>query len=454
MSQRFRLTLIHPCIGRRVGEKYLKLWQMEPLPPAVIAALTPRDVEITFHDDRLETIPYDAPTDLVAISVETYTARRAYQIASEYRRRGVPVVMGGFHASLCPDEVARYAEAVVIGEAEDIWAQVIDDARAGTLKRQYRGEGRPSLAKSTPDRAIFRGKKYLPVKLIEAGRGCHLKCNFCVIQKVFHRSQTRRDDDQILAELRTLKGDSRLFFFIDDNVVSNLPAAKAFFRALIPLGIRWVSQSTLSAAGDEELLDLMERSGCQGVLIGFESLDAANLKGMDKEINTVGLSFDQALARFHAHHLRIYGTFVFGYDHDTLASFDTAVAFARRHGFFLTGFNHLTPFPGTGIYEKLQREGRLLYERWWLDEKYSYNQLPFRPGQLTPDQVRQGCLKARREFYGLPSIAQRAAHPVNRHELGMFMNYVGINLAHRKEVDQRDAYPLGDLGARPIIEVS
>src|SRR5262245_17819478 len=141
-----RLTLVHPCIGRRTGERYIRSWQMEPLPPATIAGLTPRDVEIRFYDDRLEAIPFDEPTDLVAMSVETYTARRSYQIATEYRRRGVPVVMGGFHPTLCPDEAAEYAEAVVVGEAEQVWPAIIDDARHGTLKKTYRGDGRPPLA--------------------------------------------------------------------------------------------------------------------------------------------------------------------------------------------------------------------------------------------------------------------------------------------------------------------
>src|SRR5947209_14828112 len=129
-----RLTLIHPCIGRRPGQKYIRTWQMEPLPAAAVAGLTPRDVQVKFYDDRMEEIPFDEPTDLVAISVETYTAKRAYQIASEYRRRGVPVVMGGFHATLCPEEVAQHAEAVVIGEAEQLWEGVLADAERGALQ--------------------------------------------------------------------------------------------------------------------------------------------------------------------------------------------------------------------------------------------------------------------------------------------------------------------------------
>jgi radical SAM superfamily enzyme YgiQ (UPF0313 family) len=169
-----RLTIIHPCVGRRAGDRsYVRTWQMEPLPAATLAGLTPKDVSIRFYDDRMEEIPYDEATDLVAISVETYTARRAYQIASSYRARGVPVVMGGFHPSLCPDEVAQHAEAVVIGEAEESWPRLLDDFRHGKLEKFYRSAARPSLVKMMPDRSIFLGKRYLSVGLVEAGRGCH-----------------------------------------------------------------------------------------------------------------------------------------------------------------------------------------------------------------------------------------------------------------------------------------
>src|SRR5882672_1961200 len=201
-----KLTLVHPCIGRRRGQPYIRTWQMEPLAPATLAGLTPRDreTEIRFYDDRTETIPFDEPTDLVALSVETYTAKRSYQIASEYRRRGVPVVMGGFHPTLVPDEVSEYADVIVIGEAEGVWPEVIEDARDGRLKRVYRSAKRPSLAGMKPDRSIFAGKRYLPLGLVEAGRGCHLKCDFCAVQSYFGSTQTRRPIGDILDEIRRM----------------------------------------------------------------------------------------------------------------------------------------------------------------------------------------------------------------------------------------------------------
>lgn len=439
-----RLTLVHPCIGRRAGDRsYIRTWQMEPLPPALIAGITPRDVEVRFYDDRMEEIPFDEPTDLVALSVETYTARRAYQIASEYRRRRVPVVMGGFHASLAPEEVARHAESVVVGEAEALWPEVIDDYRHGRPRKLYRQEGRTALAGSRPDRRIFRGKRYLPVGLVEAGRGCHFKCDFCAVQTVFHASQTRRPVDEILAEIEAIRHEKKLIFFVDDNITSNLAQAKEFLRALIPLRVRWVSQASINMAHDEEMLDLLARSGCAGVLIGFETLNPDNLKAMNKTFNTMRGGYEKALANLRRHGIRLYGTFIFGYDGDTPEELPRAVDFARRNGFYIAAFNHLTPFPGTPLYNRLEREGKLLFESWWLDERYRYNMVPFRPERMSPEEVERGCVEARRAFYSWPSILRRSADPVNRSDPFMFRNYFLINWLHRADVDGRNHFPLG-----------
>ena len=450
-----RLTLIHPCIGRRAGRRYIRSWQMEPLPAATIAGLTPPDVEIRLYDDRLERIPFDEPTDLVAISVETYTARRAYQIASDYRRRGVPVVMGGFHPTLCPDEAAEYAEAVVVGEAEDVWPRLVDDFRHGRLERVYRAGARPSLRGLKPDRRIFRGKRYLPIGLVEAGRGCHFRCDFCAVQTMFGATQTRRPVDDVVSEVASLRGDRRLFFFVDDNITSNLPQAKEFLRALAPLGIRWVSQSSINAAHDEEFLDLLVRSGCRGVLVGFESLDERALRSMNKAFNLMKGGYVRALANLRAHRLRLYATFIFGYDEDTDASFGRAVEFAREHRFYIAAFNHLTPFPGTPLYGRLAERGRLRFERWWLDARYRYNMVPFEPAQMSPGELQARCLAARQAFYAWGSIVRRGLDPVNRSDAFMFRNFFPINAMLRADTGERDGYPLGDeTWQGPLLRVS
>ena len=438
-----KLTLIHPCIGRRIDQPYIRLWQMEPLPPAAIAGLTPRDVQIKFYDDRMERIPFDEPTDLVAISVETYTARRAYQIASEYRKRGIPVVMGGFHATLCPEEVSQYADAVVVGEAETVWDQVLLDAQRGTLQTYYRSAVRPALANLRPDRSIYARKNYLPIGLVEAGRGCHFVCDFCAVQTIFNHTQTRRPADDILGELEKMR-DKPLIFFVDDNITSNMDQAKAFFRDLKRLKIRWVSQASINAAHDEEFLQLIKESGCQGILIGFESLNPDNLKKMNKGFNTMQGGYEKALANLRKYDIRLYITFIFGYDEDRESSFQQTVDFALHHKFYIAAFNHLTPFPGTPLYKNLQANGRLLYDDWWLDERYSYNMIPFQPAHMTPERLQRGCVDARAEFYKWSNIWKRSFDPVNRSNSAMWWHFYGINAMFRREVRQRDYYPLGD----------
>ncbi len=399
---------------------------------------------IRFYDDRMEMIPFDEPTDLVAISVETYTAKRSYQIASEYRQRRIPVVMGGFHPTLCPSEAQDYAEAIVVGEAEGVWPELVDDFRHGRMKRVYRATSRPSLRGLRPNRDIFRGKRYLPLGLVEAGRGCHFKCDFCAVQAMFGSTQTRRPLDEVIAEIASIRNQKKLFFFVDDNITSNLLQAKEFLRALAPLGIKWVSQSSINAAHDEEFLSLLSKSGCQGVLIGFESLDPNALAAMNKSFNAMRGGYEVALGNLRRHRLRLYGTFIFGYDADTADSFRRAVEFAAAHRLYIAAFNHLTPFPGTPLYERLSAENRLLFDQWWLDDRYQYNMVPFRPAAMTADALQRHCLEARRSFYSWSSITRRAFDPVNRSDFFMFRNFFPINGMLRVDTDRRDGFPLGD----------
>jgi radical SAM superfamily enzyme YgiQ (UPF0313 family) len=436
-----RLTFIQPAIGHRTGEAYIKSWQMEPLTIATLAGLTPDEVELRFYDDRMDSIPFDEPTDAVVIPVETYTARRAYQIASDFRRQGVPVVMGGFHPSLMPDEVSRYAEAVVTGEAETIWPEVVDDLRHRSLKKRYHGE-RTELSGIKVDRSLFRGKRYLPIGLVETGRGCRFPCEFCAIQSFFGRSYRARPVDAVIPELHTLRRSKRLFFFVDDNFAGDIASGKQLLPELAKLNIRWITQMSINAAHDEAFLEALAQGGCKGVLIGFESLDADNLKLMNKGFNTMKGGYQVALANLRKYGIRVYGTFVFGYEHDTASSFDEAVDFAISQKMYIAAFNHLTPFPGTPLYQRLQQENRLRFEAWWLDPAYRYNQLPFMPRNLTPEAVTQGCIDARRRFFGWSSIVKRSLG--NRGDGFMFRNYFPINAMHRNEISLRNGYPLGD----------
>lgn len=450
-SRRLRLTLIHPAIGHRVGERYIRSWQMESLPIAVLTALTPSDVDLVFHDDRLEAIPFDAPTDAVAIPVETYTAARAYQIASEYRRRGIPVIMGGFHATLVPDEVAQYAETVVTGEAESVWAEVIDDLLHGSMKLRYHGDRRP-LAEVRVDRRLFAGKRYLPIGLIETGRGCKFPCEFCAIQTFFSRTHRTRPVEDVVAELESLKHEKQLFFFVDDNFAGDMKAGRLLLPALARLKVRWITQMSINAAHDEGYLQAMREAGCVGVLIGFESLHERNLVRMGKRFNLMRGGYSNALANLRRHRIFVYGTFVFGYEHDNHRSFDEAVDFATEEAMYIAAFNHLTPFPGTPLYRRLQAEQRLRFENWWLDPAYRYNDLPFLPAAMQPEEVTEGCVRARQRFYSWRNIIRRSRQ--HWRDPFVFRNYFLVNAMHRNEISQRNGYPLGDENwAGPLVRV-
>lgn len=417
---------------------------MEPLPAAVIAGLTPADVEVRFYDDRMEIIPFDEATDAVVMSVETYTARRAYQIASEYRKRKVPVIFGGFHATLVPEEVALYAESIVIGEAETIWQEVVDDLRHKTLKKTYQADSRPDLADIKLDRSIFSNKRYLPIGLIETGRGCRFPCDFCAIQTFFDRSHRQRPIEHIIDEIKTLKRSNKLFFFVDDNFAANIKSAKPLLQELAKLKVRWITQMSINAAHDEEFLSLLNQSGCAGVLIGFESLNPANLITMNKRFNMMKTGYEGAMQNLHRHKIRVYATFIFGYDHDTPSSFEETVDFAIAQRFYIAAFNHLTPFPGTPLYSRLQQEGRLQYEAWWLDERYRYNDVPFTTKQLQPEEITRLCVQSRKRFYSYSSIFKRGISATNRADGFMFRQFFPINLMHARDINKRNGYPLGD----------
>jgi radical SAM superfamily enzyme YgiQ (UPF0313 family) len=441
---RMKLTLIHPCIGRRANQPYIRSWQMEPLAPAVISALTPREISRVFYNDGLEPIPFDEPTDLVALNVEAYTAKRAYQIASEYRQRGVPVVMGGVHATLCPEDVAQYADAVVIGEAEEIWETVLGDAERGALKTYYRAPARPARLHAHPDRSIFGGKDYLPLGLVETGRGCHFRCDFCSVQSAYQHTYACHTIEDVLTEIKLQR--RPLYFFVDDNLSADMERAKELLRALIPLNVRWVSQCSINAACDEEFVQLLAASSCYGILIGFESLNRNNLKTMRKGSNLLDGVYETGLANLRKHKIRVYATFIFGYDEDDESSFETTFQFAMQQKFYLAAFNHLMPFPGTPLYQRLEQENRLRYEKWWLDDAYKFNMIPFQPKNLSPERLQGLCLESRRKFFRFGNVLQRSFDPVNSAPFHLWPVFFGINSLFHKEVGQRNLFPLGDEG--------
>jgi radical SAM superfamily enzyme YgiQ (UPF0313 family) len=415
---------------------------MEPLVFATLAGMTPPHVETILYDDRIEVLPYNEPTDLVAITVETYTARRAYQIATEYRRRGVPVVMGGYHATFLPEEVLGFADVVVIGDAEGIWPQVVRDAERGQLQPIYRQDGYPPLAGFQPDRSIFRGKRYAPAALVQYGRGCRFACEFCSIHAFYGKNLRQRPVDEVVDEIRATG--KKHIFLIDDNIFVDVPKARELFEALIPLKIRWSCQISIDVAQDLELMKLLKRSGCTTAVVGFESLNEANLRSMKKHWNLKHHDYATSVRIFQDHGVMIYGSFVFGYDDDTLDSFARTLDFAIASKFYTANFNPLTPMPGAALYDRLASENRLLYDRWWLDPGFRYGDAVFTPQGMTADQLTEGCYRIRQEFHSLRSIVVRAAdrrtNARDPYRLGL---HLASNLVSRWMIDKKQGQPLG-----------
>lgn len=442
-----QLTLIRPQFGSRAHKGYDSPARMEPVALAILAALTPRHVKIRVHDERLAPIPFHAPTDLVAISVCTFSALRAYEIAAEYRRRGVPVVMGGFHPTLCPEEALQHADAVVRGDAEHSWTKVLADFEQGRLQRLYEPASPCPAAGVIPDRSVLARRAYLPLRLIQFGRGCNRTCEFCSIRAFYGGGSTYRPVDSVLEEIRACN--ARRVFFVDDNIIANRARFRELLEAIVPLKLRWSTQIDFSFADDPDLIALAARSGCQSVTIGFESLHPGNLRQMGKAWNGPQ-SYQTRLQRLRDAGIMVYGTFVFGYDQDDPGVFARTVDFAIREKMFIANFNPLQPLPGTPLYHRLEREGRLRFPSWWLDPRYRWHTALIEPRGMTPDQLTHGCAAARRRFNSGSSIVQRFIGSVaHRASLDNAMVFLASNIISRMDIHAKSNLKLGMEGAVP-----
>ena len=374
-----------------------------PVSLGAAAALTPPDIEVIVVDpDVGQKIGYEEDVDLVALSTITCSAPRAYSIADRFRARGIPVVIGGCHPTVLPEEAALHADSVCIGEAEGYWGKLIADFRKGELNRYYRCEKPVNPDDwARPDHSIYASSRYLELA-VQASRGCPHSCSFCTIADQHQGRFRYRSVDDIVDEIASL-GNHKLISFVDDNLLGNVDWARQLFTALVPLDIRWVSQMPVTVALDRELLQLVARSGCRGMFIGFETINTENMR----EIGTPSKSpilHEEAIKQIHDLGIMITAGIVIGFEHDDVSTFDRTLDFCVRNRFESTSFSILTPFPGTRLFRRLDSSGRIIDRDW---AHYDMSHVVFAPARMAPETLQEGYWRLWKEFYSFPSILQR-----------------------------------------------
>ena len=400
----------------------------------LLAALTPPGHTMTIVDEAFAPDDINQDVDLVGITVMTDLALRAYHIADTYRQKGVKVVMGGIHPTVLPDEALEHADAVVVGEAEGIWPRLVSDAASGQMQRLYRA-GKMTDLKGLPKprRDLLPGTKYqgyTPIPIgVETSRGCPYDCEFCSIGQTLGHQYRVRPVQEVIAEIESI--DSPHLFFVDDALGLNRNVAKKLFTEMIPLRRLWLAQGTVSLAEDLELLRLMRRSGCMGLLIGFESVQKGTQNEV-KKIKNLRIDFYEAMRRFHGEGFGILGAFVFGFDYENKDVFEQTLEFIMRGRLDCVELRILTPFPGTRLYQRLLSEGRLFVRDWWL-RGYPPDTLLFQPKGMTADELISGFARLNRQTYSFGAMIKRffGMSPWKRTLLGCQV-YAGVNLSTRK----------------------
>jgi radical SAM superfamily enzyme YgiQ (UPF0313 family) len=395
--KRPRLLLVYPAT-HRLG--WVRRFQLPSLSLKLVAAATPPEWEIVLADELHEEIPFDGEFDAVGITAMTHQALRAYQIADRFRSRGVPVILGGMHATVLPDEALQHADAVVIGEAEPVWARLLADLQSGCLEQRYcsvpSGE---TLHIPWARRDILAGKKYLTTQTVQASRGCPYNCDFCTVTPYFGSSFRYREPEDILAELRSF--DRKLTIILDDNILGDPNRARPILKGMAGMGLRWGGQANLRFAEDPELVDLLAKSGCIGIFVGLESV-----AGTQANHPKTGSRYSQSelIKRVRDAGIVLEASMIFGFDDHDESVFETTIRYLEECRPSIPTFHILTPYPGTSLFSQFDREGRLLHKDW---QRYDHNQVVFRPKQMSPERLFQGWQDARREVYRWPAIASR-----------------------------------------------
>ncbi len=378
-----------------------------PINLLAVAANTPPGIDVEFVDVRIEEVDYNAPVDLVGISVMTSAANNAYKIARRFIQKGVPVVLGGIHPSLLPDEAIKHASSVVIGEVEGLWEKIIDDCKHKRLKKFYKNEELPSLENlPVPRLDLLKKDRYLTTNIIETSRGCPFNCSFCSATKFFGNKYRFRPIADIVGEIKERKLENQHVAFISDNVFGNKRFSESLFSALIPLNITWMGGATTSIANYPDILKLASKSGCKSLLIGFESISVSNLKDINKTQNSNPKNYPSLIKKIHHENIGITGNFIIGLEDDRKSVFKEIATFIHKNNIECPQISVLIPYPGTQMHDFLKAENRILDFNWDNYANTTAN-VVYKPNHMSVEDLKNGYWEIYRGVYSNWSILKR-----------------------------------------------
>jgi len=391
-----------------LSKKYLSYLLAIP----TLAALTPQKHEVRIFDENIEEIDFDWGADLAGITVRTMFAKRAYAVAEKFRRKGVKTVLGGIHPSMCPDEALQHCDSVVIGEAENVWGSVLRDTENGQLKRVYQTEGFAELHNfPVAERNALTMRRYFS-DVVQTTKGCPFSCEFCSVHAFDGQRIRSRSVRQVIDEIQEINGTpstykkKKAIFFADDNIIANRSFARDLFIALKECNINWMCQASINISQEEELLTLMRSSGCGAIFIGFESLSQKNLSSMNKGVNKK-FAYEKAIEKIQSHGILVHSSFIVGYDDDSEESFDELIRFIQENNLLVPLLNILTPFPGTKLFKRFEKEDRILHKNW---DEYDTKHVVFSPLSMAAEDLLAGYRRILREVYSFDSILKKLKH--------------------------------------------
>lgn len=406
-----------------------RIFRFSMLSSLYVAAAAPPGVETRILDEEVEPVDFDTDAELVGLSFMTFNAPRAYEIADRFRlEMGKTVIMGGYHATFRPEEAIGHADAVCIGEAEPNLPRMIGDFRSGRLQPFYRG-GLADLGSLLPlNRSLVPKGLYLWADTAQATRGCPQQCIFCSITAFFDHSFRARPVEHVTDELRSL---GKRILFMDDNLTSSREYAKELFSAMIPLKKRWYSQCSVSLAEDDELLSLAAQSGCRGVFVGFESLSQDNLRAWRKSFSRAR-DYARAIRKLHDAGIAVYAGFVFGSDGDTADVFERTLGFLLDSRVDALQATILTPFPGTPLFDTMEREGRIIDRDW---SHYDFRHVVFEPREMSRAALRAGHDWVLSRFYSAPAVLSRLRSELSTLPLStLLLGTLPLNYGYRRRL--------------------